>query len=174
MPHDHKGKGSGLIVNTKKVISMLVRPGDIFIDIGCGPGDYLKKARAVTEHVIGIDRDKDAIEHVRKRGFETILADAAEKIPLDDASVDSVLLANVLHECFENKEDSALSEIARVLKKGGRLGVVEFKKDSLMGPPKEIRLAAEEVEERVVPYGFIVAQTEDVGLFNYMIVFERG
>jgi ubiquinone/menaquinone biosynthesis C-methylase UbiE len=173
MPHEHGGRGSGLIVNTKRVVSLLVRSGDVFLDVGCGPGDYLKRAKGIAKRAVGIDRDSDSVEKARKRGYEAIIADASQKIPFEDSSVDSVLLANVLHGFIENKEEGALAEIARVLKKGGRFGVVEFHKNSVFGPPKEIKLSPEEVEELVIPYGFVVLQKEDVGLFNYMIVFQR-
>jgi ubiquinone/menaquinone biosynthesis C-methylase UbiE len=172
MPHEHKGRGSGMIVDTRKVISLLVRPGDRFVDLGCGPGDYLKQAAKTAKKVIGMDRDTASIERVKSLGFEAVLADISASIPLEDHSVDSVLMANVLHGLEVQGWEKALAEIARILKIGSRFGIVEFKKDSLFGPPKEIRLESERIQEIVVPFGFILLGKHDVGLFNYMMIFE--
>ncbi len=136
MAHEHGGKSSSMMIDVKKAIGALVRKNDVFLDVGAGPGDYLLAASGLTKNLIGLDKHKPSILRMKERGFEAIEADAERKIPLKSGSVDSVLLSNVLHG-FEDK-DAALKEIARVLKKGGRFGVIEFRKRSLFGPPSEI------------------------------------
>jgi hypothetical protein len=54
----------------------------------------------------------------------------------------------------------------------GSLAIVEFKKiDGLPGPPINIRLTSEEVEDMVIPYGFGNKLTVDIGPFNYLVIF---
>ena len=80
----------------------------------------------------------------------------AGQVPLESRSVDVGFMATVLHDLVEvGTAAGALAEVARVLKPGGRLAIVEFDKiDGPPGPPRHIRLDPEEVETLVAPYGF--------------------
>jgi len=127
--HVHSGFGSGSFVDANKVISILLKRDEVFLDVGCGPGDYLLIASKITKNTIGIDTHKESIERVKKLGFKRIFADTTKKIPLKNKSIDAVLMSNVLHGFVANEtEKNAVSEISRVLKQNGKLGVVEFKK----------------------------------------------
>ena len=79
-------------------------------------------------------------------------------------------MATVLHDLVEVKtQHGALKEIARVLKPGGVLAIIEFvKAEGPPGPPIDIRLTAEEVESIVSPYGFLKEYIKDVGPYNYL------
>jgi tRNA G46 methylase TrmB len=68
MKHEHAGHSSKEHVDIPKVISMLVDRKAVFLDIGCGPGDYLKEASKLTENSIGIDVHASSIEAVRSMG----------------------------------------------------------------------------------------------------------
>ncbi|MEM4267858.1 MAG: class I SAM-dependent methyltransferase [Candidatus Woesearchaeota archaeon] len=173
--HQHSNRGTGKIVNTHKVISLLVKPNDFFADIGCGPGDYLKEAAKLTKNAIGIDIDTVSIEKVKALHLKGIVADATKKIPLKSSSLDSILLANVLHGFVANNEMSAMKEIARLLKRKGLLGIVEFRKNMTfgIGPDRKIRLSKKEVIDLIEPYGFSKIGSAWVGLFNYLVIFEK-
>jgi SAM-dependent methyltransferase len=97
-----------------------------WLDCGCAEGDYsvaLKAAGAA--HVIGTDIESTRVAEARERwadvaGVEFVAA-PAEDLPLPDASVDAVLLNEVL-EHVENQERT-LSALRRVLVPGGALVV---------------------------------------------------
>jgi ubiquinone/menaquinone biosynthesis C-methylase UbiE len=60
------------------------------------------------------------------------------RIPLPDASVDHVLAAFVYHEV--ESQETLLAEIARVLRRGGKLTVIDFQKRlEADGPPIWVR-----------------------------------
>jgi ubiquinone/menaquinone biosynthesis C-methylase UbiE len=65
-------------------------------------------------------------------------------------------MANVLHGFVANGEtDGVMKEIARVTKPGGKLAVVEFKKeDAPVGPSLRIKLSSDDVEEIASRFGF--------------------
>jgi len=63
---------------------------------------------------------------------------------LKDNHLDLVLMTNLLFEVEDKKE--VLTEGKRVLKKGGKILVIDWKKDSSLGP-KQGRVSAEEVKK---------------------------
>ena len=96
-----------------------------------------------------------------------------EQIDLDDYSVDVCLMATVLHDFKEiNKAGTVLKQIKRILRPGGCLAVIEFKKiEGPPGPPMNIRLHEGEVEKIITGYGFKKEKTADIGDYNYLITF---
>jgi ubiquinone/menaquinone biosynthesis C-methylase UbiE len=106
-----------------------------------------------------------------------LVADVSRRLPLESAAVDLCLLATVLHDLVEaGSAAGALAEVARVVKPGGLLAIVEFKKiPGPPGPPLNIRLAPAEVAALVEPYGFQQRGEDlEVGPYNYLLMFARG
>ncbi len=174
MKHEHGGHSSKAYVDIPKVVSYLLGKDDVFLDIGCGPGDYLKEAGKVSKNISGMDIHEGSVSSVRSSGIKCVLGDASKGIPFTDQSIDSILLANVLHGFIANKEDDAvLAEAARALKRRGLLGVVEFKKTSEIGPPADIKLSQSEVISRIVPEGFSQVEEVEAGPEHYLLVFRK-
>jgi ubiquinone/menaquinone biosynthesis C-methylase UbiE len=73
-----------------------------------------------------------------------------------------------------NKSGAVLEQVKTILKPGGHLAVIEFKKvDGPPGPPKNIRLSEEQTKEMVSGYGFRNVRSVDIGDFNYLIMFQE-
>jgi ubiquinone/menaquinone biosynthesis C-methylase UbiE len=88
------------------------------------------------------------IEYVRQRGIPpnvALLHCSEYSIPLPDRSADFALLAFVLHENAE--KDRFLNEIFRVLAPGGRMLILEWKRQvEEHGPPPGERLGETELD----------------------------
>jgi ubiquinone/menaquinone biosynthesis C-methylase UbiE len=113
------------------------------LDVGCGLGLFLIGAakRLSTGRAVGIDKwqqedlsgnnaagtlDNAMIEGVADK-VEVHTGDA-RKLPFDDASFDVVLSSVALHNIYNAGErQTAVREIARVLKSGGRLLIVDVR-----------------------------------------------
>jgi ubiquinone/menaquinone biosynthesis C-methylase UbiE len=80
-------------------------------------------------------------------------------LPLPDERVDAVLLALVLHEADEPKR--FLTEIARVIKTGGRLCVIEFTQTGKFGPPRSHRLTSGQINDVAGIAGFRPARKHE-------------
>ena len=180
------GRSSFALVDQDKVFTELqLKGGTTFLDLGCGRGEYAVVASKIVGNdgvVYGVDLWEEGINSLRQkasaRGSKNIMAmvaDAGKRIPLEDMSIDVCFMATVFHDLvLANISEGALREISRVLKKQGELAIVEFKKiDGPPGPPLSSRLAPEEVEERVTPYGFHRVGHQEIGAYNYMLRFVK-
>ena len=177
------GKSSFDLVDPQAVFHALGLTGStVFLDLGCGPGDYLLAAAELIGpkgKLYGVDAWEEGVHRLRKKilwkGFnnvQVLLSDVTKSVPLPDSSVDICLMGTVLHDfARDGGEQGALRETARMLKPGGIFGIVEFKKiDGPPGPPIHIRLAPEEVESMIKSFGFTPTRSVDAGPYTYMIV----
>ncbi|MEO1007930.1 MAG: metalloregulator ArsR/SmtB family transcription factor [Planctomycetota bacterium] len=106
----------------------LLPEGQVVADIGCGTGAFAAVLAPVSGEVIAIDREPAMLEAARERvgarsnvRFEL---GSAEALPLGDASVDLAVLSLVLHHADEPTR--VLAEVARILRPGGRLVLVDM------------------------------------------------
>jgi arsenite methyltransferase len=115
----------------RKVIA--AGPGEVGLDIGCGPGHLVcELAREVAPggRIHGIDTSKDMLEWARQRAIREKVHDYIElregnaaRLDFDDASLDFVTVSQVY--CFVADITGAIREAARVLRKGGRLVILD-------------------------------------------------
>jgi ubiquinone/menaquinone biosynthesis C-methylase UbiE len=158
----------------------------VVLDIACGIGNYsLAVAEVLGENgiIFAIDLWPEGISSLLKEistkkipNIWATVGDISKRIPINNNSIDICLMATVLHDLVEVQiQHGALKEIARVLKPGGLLAIIEFIKiEGPPGPPIDIRLTAEEVESIVAPYGFLKEYISDVGPYNYLAGFIFG
>lgn len=110
-----------------------LRPGETVLDVGCGTGTLAIAAHAHTPgiHVTGLDADDRILEIARQKvaqaglqvHFECALAD---RMPFADATFDVVLSSLFFHHLDTATKQTALREILRVLRPGGRLHVADW------------------------------------------------
>ncbi len=127
--------------------------------------------------VYALDRQQEAMARIKEKimaqGCSNILAmeaDILQPLPIADGCVDVCLLATVLHIVqVRNAAPTLFKEIHRVLKPGGRLAVIECKKeDQDFGPPIHIRLSPQEIDDALDGCGFERVSLADMG-FNYLV-----
>ena len=118
----------------KKFIQKLdIHDGDTVLDVACGTGDVgfeILKKHSVS--ITGIDLSPKMIENAQGKARQkkldniTFIEGDAENLPLDDNSVDCLTISYGFRNI--SNYEQALEEFLRVLKPGGKLGILEFSK----------------------------------------------
>jgi SAM-dependent methyltransferase len=119
-----RGRSTRLIVELAGV-----RPGDRVVDVGCGPGRFLRAAAERGATAVGVDPSSQMRRLARRRIPEglrsavTVKDGTAEHLPLDDATATVAWTVASYHHWSD--PDAGLAELHRVLEPGGRFLVAE-------------------------------------------------
>jgi arsenite methyltransferase len=99
--------------------------GERILDIGCGPGFYVRELLDVvgpTGSIVGVDASPDMLGLARLRceghGNVVFLDGNATALPVDDGDFDAALCVQVME--YVPDPSAALAEIHRALRPGGR------------------------------------------------------
>ena len=128
----------GLAMPEKRFKGALVaqaepRPGQRVLDIGCGTGTLalmVKQAEPKAE-VFGLDADPEILERARSKaaqaGLDVQLDQGfSTELPYQDDFFDVVLSTLFFHHLAGADKRRTAAEIARVLRRGGELHVVDY------------------------------------------------
>lgn len=107
------------------VFELFDAPGGTVLDIGCGPGVFADRLSQLKCRTYGVDLSQKMAALAQGRGFplSSFMVGGIVQLPFKDNSFDSVLCSGVLE--YLTEIESAIKEMSRVLKPGGRL-IVTF------------------------------------------------
>ncbi|UTB33284.1 MAG: class I SAM-dependent methyltransferase [Methanobacterium sp. ERen5] len=183
--HKHHGKTSRDILGAEEILNVInLKSGDKFLDAGCGDGYVsIEASKLVGSNgkIFALDVYPESIEGVSKEikekgieNLEPIVADVTDSIPLDDDSVDAVLMSNVLHGFGDEELETVLKNINRVIKKDGKFAVVEFRKvKSERGPSFDVRLHPSEVSQILSKHGYKVVKSQEIATLHYIVLGQK-
>jgi demethylmenaquinone methyltransferase/2-methoxy-6-polyprenyl-1,4-benzoquinol methylase len=118
-------------------------PGQRILDVATGTGLV---ARQLTRHadceVVGLDQSAEMLDGAREwlaaspdlTERVALVRGEAERLPFDDAEFDALTFTYLLR--YVEDREATMRELARVVKPGGRIGMVEF------GVPRNAALRA--------------------------------
>ena len=124
-----------------------LQPGEAVLDVGCGTGALALVAAArvgATGRVCGIDPGIKQVARARSKAERASLpidfqVGVIEQLAFPDQSFDVVLSTLVMHHLPDDLKRLGLAEMARVLKPGGRLVMVDFKRAEVqLGQPAQL------------------------------------
>jgi SAM-dependent methyltransferase len=108
----------------------------VVVDLGAGTGLLSRALARRVPRVIGVEPDERmrSVLAAHSPGLE-VVAGRGEEIPLPDASVDGVFISSAWHWMDPER---AVPEITRVLRDGGRLGLIWTSRDFQVGWLREL------------------------------------
>jgi predicted methyltransferase len=145
-----------------RVIEALgLTPTSAVADIGAGTGYFsVRLAKAVPSGTVyAVDVEPAMLDHIRKRATTEHLANittvqAAPDSPMLPKPVDAVLIVDTYHHIPSRV--SYFRALKSSLRPGGRIAIVDFKKESTEGPPPEFRFTPDQIAGEMKQAGFVV------------------
>ncbi len=114
------------------VVSSLVRPKAVVVDVGTGTGEMLLPLARTAAQVIGIDRSEKMLDVCRQRLARAGLTNVelrlgeAEALPLADGQCDTAFSSMLLHHLGDPAQ--GVREMARIVRPGGRIVISDLTK----------------------------------------------
>ena len=161
--------------------SLKLRPGMVVADIGAGSGYFSFKMAPLVGgrgKVMAVDIQQEMLDIIRKKAAESGVRNVVpvmgktDNPNLPDNSVDLILLVDVYHEF--DKPWEMTDAMVKSLKPGGRLVLVEYRKEDPRVPIKEshkMSLAQIRKEMSLFPLRFV----ENIGVLprQHIAVFQK-
>lgn len=170
-------------INPSSVIAQAgIMRGEVVADLGCGNGFYVLPSAQLAGpegEVIAVDVQESKLaatisiaNQYGYRNIKVIRADLAKPlIDIPENSVDSVVLSNIMHEIGQGRE-VLLKNVYRILKTGGKVVVIEWKKElSPIGPPINSRLDQQSAEIQLMNAGFRKGKDIEADGYHYAVLF---
>ncbi len=124
--------GFGKKFREKIVNSVEIKDSNKVLDVGCATGVFLQllKRKYPKACVVGIDPDKQSLGIARRRlnkfSHVELIEGFGEALPFEKESFDIVFSTLVFHHMSTDIKQKCITEIYRILKKGGKLVIVDF------------------------------------------------
>lgn len=167
------------------VAQLGLQTGQTVVDFGCGSGFYVLPSaqvvgKAGTVYAVDIQDSKLAATASLSRmmGYHNItfvhqdLDKPISQIP--EVSADAVVMANILHEA--SSKEAVIKNAYRVLKTGGKILVVEWKKElSNLGPEFTKRITPQDTDNLFMKAGFKKQGVVESALdsYHYAVIYYK-
>lgn len=172
-----------VLFNIDKIINKVpVEERQVVAELGCGNFGFFTfpLARKVGKKgiVYAVDILKNSLDEVERRLKENNLEQVQpiwsdleiyKGTKIESESLDSAFLVNVLHQ--SNKRPEMIREAGRMLKRGGKLVIVEWNSaDTPLGPPLERRLKKEALKNAALKLGYEIEEEFEAGDFHFGLI----
>ena len=161
---------------TRVIEALALAPTASVADIGAGTGYFsVRLAKAVPQGTVyAVDIEPSMLAHIRKRALgeglkNVITVQATGTSPSLPKAVDVVLIVDTYHHLPSRA--TYFRELARSLAPTGRVAIIDFRKDSPEGPPREFRFEAEQIVSEMQQAGYRLERRHDFLPRQHFLVF---
>jgi len=158
------------------IAALKLSPDAKVADIGAATGYFpVRIAKVVPQgHVYGVDIETSMVDYLAKRAEREGLTNltavlAAMDDPKIPEPVDLVMLVDTYHHIGERP--AYFAHVAKLLRPGGRLAIIDFTRQSKMGPPADEKIPPEQPEAELAQGGFVKLQSFEFRPEQYFEVF---
>ena len=163
---------------SKAIAALDLKPGMVVADIGAGSGYYtsrMSKSVGPTGKVYATDIQPGMIELINRRvaaegltNVTTVLG-GMDDPKLPPASIDLAIMVDVYHEL--QAPQVFLQRLRETFKPGGRLVLLEFRKEDATVPILEVhKMSVAEVKAELEAEGFVLDKVIEVLPWQHIIV----
>jgi len=171
-------KSMGEFLNPAEILKKFLKLKEdmVVVDLGCGSGGWaIPLAKRLKDgKVYAVDIQQEPLSSLRAKAqtekisnIETVWADAEQGTNLVRGSADLVLLTNILFQC--NDKRRTLEEAKRIIKKIGRILVIDWNQNAPLGPA-EGRVSKEDIKEIVQGIGLKVEKEFEASNFHWGLI----
>lgn len=159
---------------------LALRDPQVLIDIGAGTGfftiPFARKSPRIMVYACDLQEEMLAwlTEHIPEDLKHRVTPIKMEEshVPLPDGIADLVYMINLHHELDDRA--TTMAEAFRLLKSGGKVLVVDWKKEEMpMGPPAAIRVAADDIATDICEAGFTQVTQHPVLKYHSIVTAEK-
>lgn len=171
-------------LNPEKILKEINAKEEMIIaDFGCGSGFFtLPAAQWVGENgiVYAVDIQKSSLERIENQAkdlgannIKFVWADleifGSTKILQE--SVDRIIIVNLFFQTKKQKQ--ILEEAKRILKKDGKILILDWKTSGIsFGPKISLRISEEETQKIANEVGFALERIFEAGEYHYGLIFK--
>jgi ubiquinone/menaquinone biosynthesis C-methylase UbiE len=148
----------------------------VVADFGCGSGGWTIPLAKKVRWVYAIDIQEEPLSALRGKmrmekvfNIDPLRGNVEGKTTLISESCDLVLMTNLLFQVDDIKK--VFEEAKRVLKKGGKILVVDWKEKAEVGP--ERRVSLDKVKEVAKEIGFKVEEEFEAGIYHFALLLTK-
>jgi cyclopropane fatty-acyl-phospholipid synthase-like methyltransferase len=156
--------------------ALALAPDGRIADIGAGTGYFTVRLAHMTPkgRVYAVDVEPDMVQYVAERARREKLSNvqAVQATPSDarlPEKVDRVLLVDTYHHI--DGREAYFRKLRKSLRPGGEVAIIDFTRDSTMGPPSEVRIPKEQVSAEMRRAGYRLVRSPDLLPNQYFLVF---
>jgi cyclopropane fatty-acyl-phospholipid synthase-like methyltransferase len=161
---------------SRVIDALALKPGMKVADIGAGTGYFSMRLARVPAGiaVFAVDVEPAMIDHLKKRAaaekadnLTTVLAGATS--PNLPEPVDVVLVVDTYHH-LPNRP-AYFRDLRKSLKPGGRVAIVDFRKEAPEGPPVDFRFTPQQIEDEMKQAGYQLEASHDFLPRQHFLIF---
>jgi ubiquinone/menaquinone biosynthesis C-methylase UbiE len=156
--------------------ALALSPGASVADVGAGTGYFsVRLAKALPKGTVyAVDVEPSMLEHIRKRGISEglqnlVAVQASDTSPNIPKPVDFAIIVDTYHHL--PSRTAYFRELAKSLVAGGRVVIIDFRKDSPEGPPPEFRFEANQIIGEMKQAGYRLDVRHDFLPRQHFLVF---
>jgi len=157
--------------------ALALKPDAVIADVGSGTGYFsVRLAHMFPKgRVYGVDIEPDMVKYLAERakrdGLKNLIAvTGAPGNPLLPEKVDLILMVDTFHHIEDR--DRYFRTLHDSLKPGGRIAIIDFRMDSLDGPPKSARSTPDGIKAELNRAGYTLVQEHAFLPKQYFLIFQ--
>lgn len=160
---------------SRVIEALALRQGMKVADIGAGTGYFsMRLARVPGVSVFAVDVEPSMIEYLKQRAAKEKVSNvapvrAAAASPNLPEPVDVVLVVDTYHH-LPNRP-AYFRELKKSLKPGGRVAIVDFRKDAPEGPPVHFRFTPQQIQDEMTQAGYRLDAAHDFLPRQHFLIF---